>query len=630
MSRRYFDYVLFFAVLILSVLCMHEIAFAGDTGGASVRAIDWFHLGTAMLAGLTFFLYGIMKMSAGLQNLAGDRLRSVLAALVKNRVAAFFIGAFITVAVNSSSATTSMLVGFVQAELLSFTETLGVILGADIGTSLTVQLIAFRFDICVVYLVIAAGFSGMMFGRNRIKNVGRAVLGLGLLFFGMMLMKDAAGPLSAYPGLVNTLKGLSNPFWGILAGTAVAASVRSSITTVGIVMPFCASGVISLEAGIAVMLGANIGTCITAGLASLKKTREAKRVAIAHALFKVAGVAIFAFFLIPYLTELVRYLAAYFGSDPARQIANAHAVFNIVIALTFLPFTSFFAWLVYKIMPRRRPGGIRFDKWQLDESVIAAPELAFVLVRKKLAGMAKLLEQMLRAIIIPFVSDEKFIRREKLPAEEISLLVGLIPKQDETYPELPLLEGVDRREKAIDEMEEEAKEYLYKLADQEWITKEAKHKAGKMIFVANGIEQVADIAHRNLVPLIEKKRKLFHDFSLEGKEEAMIFHHKSCKLVRMLSALLASTDSEQARRLAREIMLKIKEYEKLKMDHFDSHLKRVLTNREESMETDEVHLEFFNTLNDINKGVGGIVKLILEILLVPAKDRKDRKKEEEK
>lgn len=624
MNRDGFKRALFGAILFCAILSIGMTARAYGADQNIASAVDWIRLAAALAAGLAFFLYGISKMSAGLQNLAGDRMRAVLAALTKNRVAALIIGAFITVVINSSSATTSMLVGFVQAELLTFAQTLGVILGADIGTTLTVQLIAFRIDVYVIYGVIALGFFALLLGGDETAgNIGRTVMGFGLLFFGMMLMTEAMHPLRSYPGFARSLTNLDNRLLGVLAGAVITAVIQSSAATIGILMPLCASG-LSLEAGIAVVMGANIGTCVTAGIACVEKTREAKRVVIAHVLFKAAGVAIFIFF-IPQFAWLVKYLAACFGSGIGRQIANAHTIFNVAMALAFLPFTGVFIWLVYKIFPKRRIGGIRFDVWELDEALVAAPQFALGPAWKKLAGMGKLLEQMLRAVIIPFISDEKFIRREKLPAEEIGLLLKTVPRQDETYPELSLLEGIDRREKTIDTMEEKLKKFLLKVMRQPLSDEQARQADG-IILIANKIEMVADIAHRNLMPLIGKKQKLQHDLSLRGKEEIMIFHHKSCELIRMLIKMILSQDPAKARQIAREIRNKMHECNRLKTEYFGQHFRRVFAGEEKSVETDEVHLELINILHDMNKYIGDIAKTVLDIWLAPARSEKKRGK----
>ncbi|MDF1590793.1 MAG: Na/Pi cotransporter family protein [Desulfobacterales bacterium] len=309
-----------------------------DQGGAA--AVSWKLLIFGLLGGLAFFLYGIEKMSVGMQKAAGNQMRAVLAAITKNRIIALGIGAGITMLIQSSSATTVMLVSFVQAGLMSFTQSLGVILGADIGTTVTAQLIAFKLTDYAL-LMIAAGFGLYIFSKNDDgKNIGEMILGFGILFYGMKLMSDSMSPLRSHQGFVGMMAGLENPLIGLLIGTLFTAVIQSSAATIGVVIVLSQQGLLTLEAGIPVIFGANIGTCITAGLAAIGTTREAKRVALAHVLFKIGGVALFIFWL-PAYAGIIKELAITFDSDIARQIANAHAIFNISLAVAFIPLRRF-------------------------------------------------------------------------------------------------------------------------------------------------------------------------------------------------------------------------------------------------------------------------------------------------
>jgi len=218
-------------------------------------------------------------MSDGLKKSAGNKMRAILAALTQNRVIAFIVGAFVTMVIQSSSATTVMLVSFVQAELMGFAQAMGVILGADIGTTITAQLIAFKLtDYALVMIII--GFIVRMLGKtDYVKHMGDALLGFGILFFGMKLMSDAMKPLRTYPEFIDLMKGLENPLAGLLIGTAFTALIQSSSAFTGIVIVLSQQQLITLETGIPLIFGANIGTCITAGFASIGMSRDAKRVA---------------------------------------------------------------------------------------------------------------------------------------------------------------------------------------------------------------------------------------------------------------------------------------------------------------------------------------------------------------
>jgi len=283
--------------VFISSILMLNLLFAGSSSMSS-GGFSWATLIMTLAGGLAFFLYGMEKMSEGMKKSAGDRMRNILSALTNNRVVGMFVGAFVTMVIQSSSATTVMLVSFVQAQLMTFVQSLGVILGADIGTTVTAQLVAFKLTDYAL-IMIAVGFALTMFSKkDSTKYMGEAILGFGILFFGMKLMSDAMRPLRTFQPFIDLLKGLENPALGLLVGTLFTALVQSSSAFTGIVIVLAQQGLLTLDAGIPLVMGANIGTCITAGLASIGTSREAKRVAIAHVMFKVGGVLLFIFWML--------------------------------------------------------------------------------------------------------------------------------------------------------------------------------------------------------------------------------------------------------------------------------------------------------------------------------------------
>jgi len=586
---------------------MNSITSLFTIGNIQTDEISWIFLIIGLLGGLALFLYGMEKMSEGLKKSAGKQMRSILGTFTNNRVIGLLIGAFVTMVIQSSSATTVMLVSFVQAELMSFVQSMGVILGADIGTTITAQLIAFKLTDYAL-LMIAIGFGLRMAAKNiHIRHIGEVILGFGILFFGMKLMSDAMHPLRTYPGVIDLLKGLENPLLGLLFGTVFTALIQSSSAFTGVLIVLAQQGLITLEAGIPMVFGANIGTCITAWLASIGMSREAKRVALAHIFFKIAGVALFIFW-IPVFSDIVRSIAAQFGSGVARQIANAHTIFNVSLAFVFLPFTTIFAALILKILPHKKEiKGVVPATWHLDDSMIETPAFAINLARTEISRMTKLLGRMLHAIIIPFMSDENLIKKEGHTKEEIDLLLKEIPTRDEVYPELTLLQGIDMREKKIDFIEEKVGNYLIKIARQELTEKQANEVYG-MVSIASDIESIGDIIHRNIIPLIEKKRELDADFTEEGKEELMIYHVKVSKQISRLREAFDERDLETAKR----IMTKESKYLDLESQYRIRHLQRLSEKRKRSTETHEVHMELMDLLKQINVYAGNMAKTILE------------------
>jgi|TARA_B100001971_G_scaffold18645_2_gene14530 phosphate:Na+ symporter len=550
-----------------------------------------------LAGGLALFLYGMEKMSEGMKKSAGDRMRNILSALTSNRFIAMFVGAFVTMVIQSSSATTVMLVSFVQAQLMTFVQSLGVILGADIGTTITAQLVAFKLTDYAL-LMIAVGFAMTMLSKkDSTKYIGEAILGFGILFFGMKLMSDAMRPLRTFQPFIDLLKGLENPLLGLLVGTLFTALVQSSSAFTAIVIVLAQQGLLTLEAGIPLVMGANIGTCITAGLASIGTSREAKRVAIAHVMFKIGGVLLFIFW-IPTFAGIIRSISPAsvgldgidkLASETPRQIANAHTIFNVSLALFFLPFTTMFANLIMKIYPeRKQEKGIQPATWHLDDKAISTPAMAIDLARNEISRMSKIFGRMLEAIIEPFKSND--------------------PQQDKKYPQLSLVEGIEMREEKLDFLEEHIVIYLRKIGRQELSGRQIQEVYG-MMSIVNDIESIGDIIEKNMIPLIAKKSVLNTDFSKEGKEELNIFHTKICKQVSRLKDAFSELDPERAR----QIMAKEEKYSDLETEYRTRHLERLHEEREESIETHEIHMELMDLLKQINVYTGDIAKTIHEI-----------------
>jgi phosphate:Na+ symporter len=542
--------------------------------GTDSKVISWSMLIFGLMGGLALFLYGMELMSEGMTKTAGNRMRSILAVLTRNRVIALFCGAFVTMVIQSSSATTVMLVSFVQASLMSFTQTMGVILGAGIGTTITAQMIAFKLTDYAL-LIIAIGFLVRMLGKTQTtRNIGEAILGFGILFFGMKMMSEAMKPLRTYTAFIDLLRGLEHPVMGILVGAVFTALIQSSSAFTGILIVLAQQNLITLEAGIPMVLGANIGTCVTAGLASIGGSREAKRVALAHVIFRIVGVLLFMWW-IPTFADLVRTLAQEFGSGTARQIANAHTIFNVSLALIFLPFTQMFAALVIKMLPDKQGDkDLEIATQYLDENSITTPALAIDLARSEISRMSRLLWRMLDAIMIPFETKE--------------------PGADKYFPKLSLMEGIDMREKKLDFLEEKIRQFLIKVSRYE-LSDEQSKEIFSMISIVTDIETIGDLIHRNIVPLIGKKHELEQDFSDEGKEELKIYHTKVCKQIGLLEEAFAEIDLDKAK----QIMDKERKYLDLELKYMARHLQRLVHENKNTNETHEIHTELMEIMKQI-------------------------------
>ena len=308
----------------------------------------------SLLGGLALFLYGMQMMSNGLEAAAGDRMKEILEKLTSNRILGVLVGAGITAVIQSSSATTVMVVGFVNAGMMNLQQAVWIIMGANIGTTITGQLIALDIG-AIAPLIAFIGVAMVVFLKKpMVHHVGTIFAGLGVLFIGMEMMSTAMLPLREEPAFIELMTSFSNPLLGILAGALFTAIIQSSSASVGILQALARSGLIGLDGAVYVLFGQNIGTCITAVLASIGTGREAKQTTIIHLSFNLIGTAIFTTVCVLTahtafsLTDLV---ASWTPGSPDAQIANMHTMFNVVTTLILLPFGTYLAAFAQKVLP---------------------------------------------------------------------------------------------------------------------------------------------------------------------------------------------------------------------------------------------------------------------------------------
>ena len=566
------------------------------SGIGNASSVPWFFLLMGLLGGLVLFLYGMEKMSEGLKKSAGKGMRNILSALTNNRFIGLAVGAFVTMVIQSSSATTVMLVSFAQAQLISFGQSLSVILGANIGTTVTAQLIAFKLT-DYAFLIIIIGFALTIFSKKEwYKYLGESLLGFGILFLGMKIMADSMSPLRDYEPFIELMKNLEIPLYGLIIGAIFTALIQSSSAFTGIVIVLAQQGLLSLEAGIPLLLGANIGTCVTAGLASIGASREAKRVALAHVIFNTAGAILFLFW-IPYFADLVRWVSPVsnaegiqkLASETPRQIANAHTLFNVSVAFVFLPFTSLLSKAVLKILPKKESeAAIEVFTWHLDEKAISTPSLAIDLSHAEVGRMAKILRRMLRAIIHPLLNEEE--------------------GTDNIHKHLTIVEGIEMREEKIDFLHEKITGYLLKIGQEE-LSEEQTKEVFNLISIVRDMEAIGDIIHRNMFPLIAKKKALSFDFSQEGQKEITQYH---LKIYKQLSRL-EETFSEHKLKKARKIVKKEIKYADLQAEFKIHHLERLQENRQETIATHEIHMEIMDNLKQISVYITEIARSVVNV-----------------
>jgi len=446
-------------------------AFAAD----GARDMEWGVMGMKLFGGLALFLFGMEQMADALKAVAGERMKLILAKLTTNRFMGAVTGAFVTAIIQSSSVTTVLVVGFITAGLMSLAQSVGVIMGANIGTTITAQIVAFKVTKAAL-LMVGVGFSMLFISKQeKTKQYGAMLMGLGLVFFGMSVMSDAMKPLRSFQPFLDLMIQMENPIVGILIAAAFTGLIQSSSATTGIVIVMASQGFITLPAGIALAFGANIGTCVTAMLASIGKPREAVRAAVVHVFFNVGGVLLWIMF-IPQLAEVVTTISpshpeldgiARLGAETPRQIANAHTIFNIANTLIFIGFTTQIARLVEKLIPEGdlEEEGLTIRAKYLDEELLSTPSLALDRVRLEVLNMGERVQDMLDRIMPAILTGN----RETLASvqqmddevdilyEQIIAYMGAISKRQltdlQTQELLALMEAVSDLENIGDTIE---------------------------------------------------------------------------------------------------------------------------------------------------------------------------------
>jgi phosphate:Na+ symporter len=392
------------------LICVPVFAANGQT---EVK-IDWFNLGMGLFGGLALFLAGLDMLSEGLKKAAGDTLKTLLSKMTSNRLLGAITGAFVTAVLNSSSVTTVLVVSFITAGVMTLTQSVGVIMGANIGSTMTAQLLAFNIS-AYALLPVAVGFFMTFTAKTEgVKHVGMMVMGLGLVFFGMGIMSTAMTPLRTYAPFMAFLKTMERPLLGVLAGAVFTGLVQSSAATVGIAIAMATEGLLTLPAGIALALGANIGTCVTALLAAIGKPVEAVRAAIVHVLFNIIGVLVW-LSLISHLADLAVAVSA--GGGIPRQIANANTLFNVINTVCFIGFTPWFARAAVKIYPERPlKTGIIIEPKFIDASTLTVPAVALEQVRREFGRMGQITLAMLSEL------PQAVLERDRQHVETIVML----------------------------------------------------------------------------------------------------------------------------------------------------------------------------------------------------------------
>ena len=448
-----------------------------------------------IMGGLGLFLYGMNLMGEALEKAAGSKLKKIIELLTSNIFMGVIVGALVTAVIQSSSATTVMVVGFVNAGIMSLPQAVGVIMGANIGTTITAQLVSFDLN-ALAPVALGLGIILYLFsGKPKTKHLAEVLIGFGILFTGMDFMKDAVKPLVEYQGFTNALLTFGKyPILGLLLGFGITAIIQSSSASMGMLVVLASQDLIPLTAALPILYGQNIGTCVTSLLSSIGASINAKRAAIIHLIFNILGTIIFLLFL---NGVVVKAVVAVDPTNVARQIANVHTIFNILSTLILLPFNKIIIKIATKLVPESKTeedDDVKVIKY-IDDRIIETPSIALINVEKETLRMG-----------------------EKSRQNLDSAMKGLLNKSEKD------IEKTLKREKIINELQKTILNYLLKLSKAP-LNEEAREVIDALFNTVNDIERVGDHAE-NLAELAQSAVEANVEFSDHAKTELTDMYNK--------------------------------------------------------------------------------------------------------
>ncbi|PIS29812.1 Na/Pi cotransporter [Candidatus Saganbacteria bacterium CG08_land_8_20_14_0_20_45_16] len=543
-----------------------------------------------IFGGLGLFLFGMRIMSEGLQKVACKSMRRILEMLTKTTIAGVAVGAGVTAIIQSSSATTVMLIGFVQAGLMTLKQAIGVVYGANIGTTITAQLIAFKIH---KYALPAIGLGVLLnffVPRKNLKYFGQILLGFGLLFFGLQVMTDVFAPMKTNPQFQQLFVTFShNPLLAVLTGALLTMVVQSSSVTVAVTMTLAGVGLLDFVTAFAVVLGDNIGTTITAQLAAIGGNITAKRTAWVHTLFNLFGAGYMLLLLnikiggepiFLHLVNLVTPGNAFAGENIERAVANSHSIFNILNCIIFIPLAGVMAFVVTKLI-KGEVEVIEHGVKHLNEKMVVAPEIAIGQAKKEIVRMANYAQQQL-ALSIEAVFATNNRLRDKL------------------------FEKVKHREETVNLLEREIASFLIKI-DQESITEEQSRITAAYLHLIHDIERIGDISE-NILDLVELKEEENIKFS----EIANVEIRQLDKYVEE-AVCLTITAFDKWDKIAAQNALEIEgKIDATEQAYRDNHISRQGTNQCDP-KSGIVFLDILSNLERAGDHANNIAKKILEL-----------------
>lgn len=535
----------------------------------------WMTIAFQLIGGIGLVLYGMHVMSEGLKKACGNKLRSILSNLTNNPIIGLFAGIVITVVFQSSSATSVFLVGLTNSAIITLQQSLAVMLGAGIGTSITAQLIALKITEIALPIIGVGAVVIFFCKRQRHQNIGLAIIGFGLLFLGLKLMSDAMYPLRDNPYFVNTLMQLSDrPILAFLVAIAFTIVINSSAAAIGMIMVLYMQGSIELIPALYMLLGANVGTPFTAILASLSAIREAQRVAVAFFLFKVVGALIFIPF-ITYLAEAVKWLTP---TALGFQIANAHLIFNIVLAVILIPFTKQLTKIIKKLVPDKLDDSKEIKPKYIDDTLIDTPALAIGMAHKEALRITDMVTDLVTQ------SNSLFKKYNQDKVDELL-----------------------QKEEHIDKLFTITNEYLTKIMQQK-LCKDNFNKSMGILNIVKDYEHIGDIVEKNIIYKAESKHANNTDFSEDGYREITNMQNTIVEMLHLVNTAVENNSCqlvERAKKLYEDVV-------EMEFRYRMSHFARLQMGKQASINTSSIHLDLINSYLKIADHLNNVCSVLTD------------------
>lgn len=558
-------------------------------------SINWTPVICGTLGGLALFLYGMEIMTEAMKKSLGVKIRKIITSLSKNRFTGASTGIMVTMITQSTGATTVMLISFVESGLMQFYQTLPVILGANIGSTFLTQVIAF--DIAGFALVpVFVGYILKTVGKGDfIKECGGALLGFGLVFYGMNVLGSSLEPLKDLPQLTEILTGRMNPVFGVLVGTLATAMIQSSPMFTGILMVFASRGLLSLENSFPLIIGSSIGTCLLIIISAIGSSVNSKRTMAAHVFVKVVGGFMF-LPLVGIASKEMNLLALKFDISPERLVAHAHTVYNTAVVLFMLPFTvmiSNFIKLIYK--DKADVGNIPHLKY-IDNSVLSMPHVALESALSETATVFKLAGRMFDYCVK-------------------SLLEFSPDNQELDKINQKRLNDLDIKENKIDWLEEEITNFLLSVSRRH-ISGQISGSVFGLLSSLECVERCGDIVHRSMKPLYKKLKMINQPFSENGINEISDYSQRISQQFVLIYDALNARDLDKLRHIHDDIEQINRYAEQLRL----SHLQRLCNHFDNVVLTHEVHTELVDDLSDIASLLAKVTDTLSDKVLSVYKD----------